>query len=43
MKPMRTMGTLANEGAQMGVKLMESKEEEFGKVFEREVGKAFER
>lgn len=43
MKTLRTMGTLAKEGAQMGVKLMESKEEEFGKVFEREVGKAFER
>ena len=39
-KTLRTMGTLATEGAQMGVKLVESKEEEFGKVFERELGKA---
>jgi hypothetical protein len=35
------MGTLTSEGAEMGVKLVERKEEEFNKAFARELGKAF--
>lgn len=42
-KSLRTMNTLAIEGAQMGIELMESKEEEFGRVFEREVQKIVDR
>lgn len=42
-KTLRTMGVLATEGAQMGIKLVASKEEEFGKVFGRELGKSLGR